>query len=343
MDEIESNTIDLIVTSPPYPMIEMWDSLFSRLNKKIQVALQDGVGLKAFNLMHAELEKVWREVVRVVKPGGIVCINIGDATRKINNNFQLFPNHVKITMFLQANGFVVLPSILWRKPTNSPNKFLGSGMLPTNAYISLEHEYILIFRKGNEKRTLPPAFEDRYQSAYFWEERNKWFSDMWLDLKGIPQKMNNRIGNKGKVRERSAAFPLKLPYRLINMFSIYGDTILDPFWGTGTTTLAAMISGRNSMGYEINSEFLESFKLDLKKLKKTTESINYNRVMEHIEYINNYKKKGRDPKYKAKNYGFSVITKQEIGILFYSITTYKENRNKIIVNYKEFELKKNVN
>jgi len=338
MDEIESNSIDLVVTSPPYPMIEMWDSLFSRLNKRIQVALQEGVGLNAFNLMHAELEKVWSEVVRVVKPGGIVCINIGDATRKISNNFQLFPNHVRITMFLQDNGFSVLPSILWRKPTNSPNKFLGSGMLPTNAYITLEHEYILIFRKGNEKRTLPPAFEDRYHSAYFWEERNKWFSDMWLDLKGISQKMNNRIGNNGKIRERSAAFPLKLPYRLINMFSIYGDTILDPFWGTGTTTLAAMVSGRNSLGYEINSEFLGSFKLELKDLKNTAQAINNKRLKDHIEFITNYKKKGKDPKYEAKNYEFSVITKQEIEILLYSIKNFRENENKYTILYDKFEL-----
>jgi len=338
MDEIESNTIDLIVTSPPYPMIEMWDSIFSRLNEKIQGALREGAGLKAFNLMHAELEKVWREVVRIVKPGGIVCINIGDATRKINNNFQLFPNHVKATTFFQNNEFVVLPSILWRKPTNSPNKFLGSGMLPTNAYISLEHEHILIFRKGDEKRKLPKAFENRYHSAYFWEERNKWFSDLWLDLTGVSQKMTNRVGKDGKIRERSAAFPLKLPYRLINMFSIYGDTILDPFWGTGTTTLAAMVSGRNSVGYEINSEFLENFKIELKALKNTAQSINSKRIKDHIEFIKDYKKKGKDPKYRSNNYEFSVITKQEIEFLLYSIKNHKESENIFTVLYDEFKL-----
>jgi len=338
MDEVESNSIDLIVTSPPYPMIEMWDSLFSRLNEKIQGALQKGAHLEAFNLMHQELEKVWLEVVRIVKPGGIVCINVGDATRTINNNFQLFPNHVRVTTFFQDNGFVVLPSILWKKPTNSPNKFLGSGMLPTNAYISLEHEHILIFRKGNEKRKLPPAFETRYQSAYFWEERNKWFSDLWLDIKGVSQKMNNQTGNKGKLRERSAAFPLKLPYRLINMFSIYEDTILDPFWGKGTTTFAAMISGRNSIGYEINSEFLESFKIGLRDLKETARSINNERLKDHVEFVKNYKKNGKEPKYKSKNYEFSVITKQETEILLYSINEHKESKDHFTVLYNEFEL-----
>ena len=111
MHEVQSGTIDLIVTSPPYPMIEMWDSVFSKINNEIQIALQEGFGLKAFNLMHKELEKVWCEVERVVKPGGIVCINIGDATRNINNSFQLFSNHAKIISFFQYNNYVVLAVI----------------------------------------------------------------------------------------------------------------------------------------------------------------------------------------------------------------------------------------
>ncbi|GAG89406.1 unnamed protein product, partial [marine sediment metagenome] len=82
---------------------------------------------------------------------------------------------------------------------------------------------------GDKKRELSPGLENRYNSAYFWEERNKWFSDLWADIRGMSQKLNNINGNKKKIRERSAAFPLKLPFRLINMFSIYGDTVLDPF------------------------------------------------------------------------------------------------------------------
>ena len=167
MGEIKSNTIDLIITSPPYPMIEMWDSLFSSLNIDIRDALQEQNGKTAFRLMHEELDKVWIESVRVIKEGGYVCINIGDATRSINNNFQLYPNHIKILAFFQRNGFSVLPSILWRKPTNSPTKFMGSGMLPPNAYITLEHEHILILRKGENKRKFPPKSETRYNSAYF--------------------------------------------------------------------------------------------------------------------------------------------------------------------------------
>ena len=134
-----------------------------------------------------------------------------------------------------------------------PNKFMGSGMLPAGAYATLEHEYILILRKGNKREF--KSKEDklrRQQSAFFWEERNVWFSDIWEDLKGTKQ---NNIDKH--IRERSGAYPFELPYRIINMFSLRGDTVLDPFLGTGTTTLACMATARNSIGYEVNPNFKE--------------------------------------------------------------------------------------
>ena len=334
MSEIESNTIDLMITSPPYPMIEMWDQLFSTLNEEIKQALEEEDSKKAFNLMHQELDNVWREVARVLKLGGIACINIGDATRKIGKNFQLFPNHVKITNFFQDNDFIELPCILWRKPTNSPNKFLGSGMLPPNAYVTLEHEYILIFRKGNIKRKVPPKSENRYNSAFFWEERNKWFSDVWEDIRGISQNLNKNNNNQKNIRKRSAAFPLQIPYRL--MFSLYKDLILDPFWGTGTTSLAAMISTRNSIGYEINSKFMELFKENMGKLRKLNSEINNNRIHQHLEFIKHYMNKDKDIKYNSAHYKFPVITKQEIDVLLYSIKNYSQDENKFILNHQKF-------
>jgi len=337
MSELESNSVDLMITSPPYPMVEMWDSLFFTLNNEIKKALEKEDGKKIFELMHIELEKVWNEVARVLKLGGIACINIGDATRKIGYNFQLFPNHVKITNFFQNNEFIELPCILWRKPTNSPNKFLGSGMLPPNAYVTLEHEYVLIFRKGNIKRDIPPKAENRYHSAFFWEERSKWFSDIWDDIRGVSQNLEKTNSGQNEMRDRSAAYPLELPYRLINMFSLYSDTILDPFWGTGTTSLAAMISARNSIGYEINSEFMEIFKQNIKKLKQLNININKNRVNQHIKFIERYRKKGKDVKYSSAYYGFPVITKQEIELLLYSIKDYHEDENKFILNHQKFE------
>ncbi|MHA2392064.1 MAG: DNA-methyltransferase [Promethearchaeota archaeon] len=336
MCEIESGSVDLVITSPPYPMIEMWDLHFSSLNKDIKQALEEEESIRAFNLMHKELDKVWKEVSRVLKKGGIACVNIGDATRKIGKNFQLFPNHVKTINTFLNNEFVELPCILWRKPTNSPNKFLGSGMLPPNAYVTLEHEYILIFRKGGTKQAIAPKSEKRYNSAFFWEERNKWFSDIWEDIRGISQTLNKNNTNHNKLRERTAAYPIELPYRLINMFSIYGDLILDPFWGTGTTSLAAMISTRNSIGYEINPEFIDVFRRSLKELKQLNSDINNKRLNQHVKYIRNYRNNVKEVKYNSNHYKFPVVTKQEIDILLHLIKSFHENRYEFLVNHEKF-------
>ena len=151
MSDIPSDSVDLVVTSPPYPMISMWDTLFSEQNDSIDKALSDNKGLIAFELMHEQLDLIWNETWRVLKEGGFVCINIGDATRTINGTFMLYPNHSRIISGMLEIGFNSLPEILWRKQTNAPNKFMGSGMLPAGAYITLEHEYILIFRKGKRR------------------------------------------------------------------------------------------------------------------------------------------------------------------------------------------------
>ena len=150
MEAVDSESINLVVTSPPYPMIEMWDQSFSTWDANIADTLNADDGNRAFSLMHQCLDRVWRQVQRVVADGGIVCVNIGDAVRTIKGNFKLYPNHVRIISIFNKLGFSLLPVIIWRKPTNSPNKFMGSGMLPPNAYITLEHEYILVFRKKNK-------------------------------------------------------------------------------------------------------------------------------------------------------------------------------------------------
>ena len=243
MDEIDPESVHLMVTSPPYPMIEMWDEIFSSINKEIGVCLKNGNGKKTFDLMHDELNRVWKEVDRVLVNGGIACINIGDATRKINDSFQLYSNHTKITQYFLSMNYQALPLIIWRKSTNKPNKFMGSGMLPTNAYVTLEHEYILIFRKGGNRKFSQDDKLNRNRSAYFWEERNNWFSDVWFGLTGVSQNLNDK-----ELRKRSGAYPFELSYRLINMYSVQGDTVLDPFLGTGTTTISAICSNRNSIG-----------------------------------------------------------------------------------------------
>jgi len=284
----------------------MWDSLFCSLNPEIGNLLEQFNGAWAFELMNQELDKVWDELDRVVKDGGFVCINIGDATRKIGEQFQLYSNHSRITSKFINLGFQPLPVILWRKTTNAPNKFMGSGMLPAGAYVTLEHEYILIFRKGG-KREFRNADDKkiRNQSAFFWEERNRWFSDSW-DLKGIKQATNDE-----NVRERNAAYPFELPYRLINMYSVKGDTVLDPFLGTGTTTFAAIASERNSIGIEYDRNFSSKILSSLKDLCKTANCLITKRLEDHIVFCEEYRRDKGPLKYKNRCFGFPVMTKQE--------------------------------
>ena len=305
MAEIDSNSISLLVTSPVYPMIELWDPLFSNLNPDIKRALENGDGFLAFELMHQILDDVWKEVFRVLKVGGVACINIGDAVRTIRKNFCLYPNHSRILTFCLELGFSSLPHIIWRKPTNAPNKFMGSGMLPPGAYVTLEHEYILILRKG-EKRGFQTVSDklNRQKSSYFWEERNIWFSDQW-DIKGTLQTLDN------ETRTRSAAFAFELAYRLVNMFSVKGDLILDPFLGTGTTTLAAMSSGRNSVGYEIESSFKQVIMQRLEDIVLFANEFIEKRLTNHRNFVQERIAHEKPIKYVNKVYGFPVITKQE--------------------------------
>ncbi|MBT8342697.1 MAG: site-specific DNA-methyltransferase [Desulfatitalea sp.] len=310
MKALDDKCVDLVVTSPPYPMIEMWDALFEGCNRKIGQALKTNDTGAAFELMHAVLDAVWREVHRVVKPGGVVCINIGDATRTIDGRFRLYANHARIIATFIALGFDQLPAVIWRKPTNAPNKFMGSGMLPPSAYVTLEHEYILIFRKGAKREfNRPKEKARRRQSAYFWEERNAWFSDVWYDLVGTPQSMK-----RNGARDRSAAFPFELPYRLIHMFSIQGDMVLDPFLGTGTTMLAAMATGRCSTGYEIEPAFKTSLLQQLPDLPAMANEMVERRLARHTEFVRERRQRKGDLKHHNHVYDMPVITRQEVDL-----------------------------
>jgi DNA modification methylase len=307
MAALASGSIDLIVTSPPYPMIEMWDEMFSKQDPEILEALNNKNGSLAFELMHRKLDLVWDECWRVLKDGGIVCINVGDATRTLNKNFTLYSNHSRIISYMLKTGFSALPEILWRKQTNAPNKFMGSGMLPPGAYVTLEHEFILIFRKGR-KREFRKADDkkNRLESSFFWEERNVWYSDIWMDLKGTAQ---NLFDNK--VRKRSASFPFEIPYRLINMFSVKGDTVLDPFLGIGTTAFAALAACRNSVGYEVEENFRDLI------FSKTKSIVSYSndritvRIKNHCDFIKKRLEENIVFKHINNYYNFPVVTQQE--------------------------------
>ena len=316
---LNDNSIHLVCTSCPYPMIEMWDTSFANQNPDIKEALDKEEAEKAFELMHLILDDVWKELYRVVVPGGIVCINIGDATRTLEKNFQLFNNHTRLASAMNKVGFQSLPEILWRKQTNAPNKFMGSGMLPPGAYVTLEHEFILIFRKGEKRVFSNVETEKRRESAYFWEERNIWFSDVW-EFKGVKQKMPVNTS-----RGRSGAFPFELAYRLINMFSIKGDTILDPFLGTGTTMIAAIASERNSIGIEIDETLRESIRSNILSSVDYINSIIENRIKFHNDFIIERRFLKDVSKYTNIHYGFNVITKQEVFLKFNMLKDLKSS------------------
>jgi DNA modification methylase len=315
MSQITDESVDLVVTSPPYPMIQMWDQLFSSLSSEAKKALDVNDGNAAFEAMHCELDKVWRELYRVLKPGSFACINIGDATRTIDERFQLYPNHARIITAFRSIGFDSLPVILWRKQTNAPNKFMGSGMLPSGAYVTLEHEYILIFRKGS-KREFKSSQEksERMKSSFFWEERNKWFSDIW-DFKGTAQELNN-----AELRGRSAAYPLELAYRLINMYSLYHTTVLDPFMGTGTTMLAAVSCVRNSIGIEIDPAFSSHIMQQAADFLPIANGLLSSRISAHTAFVESQIKSKKEMKYINVPHGFPVVTRQETDLHLFKLT-----------------------
>ncbi len=330
--DLAEDSIDLVVTSPPYPMIEMWDQVFTAMAPAVEKTLAKGKGMDAFDIMHRQLDRVWHGIYRVLKPGGFACINIGDAVRTLDSHFMLYPNHARIMSCLLALGFTSLPAVLWRKQTNAPNKFMGSGMLPAGAYVTLEHEYILVVRKGGKRVfKTPEDKKKRHESAFFWEERNQWFSDIWMDLKGTRQGMTDKA-----LRQRSGAFPFELPYRLICMYSLKGDTVLDPFMGIGTTALAAMAAGRNSAGFELETGFAPAIALRADAIVDFSNALITQRLDHHREFISHRLENKKVVKHTNMHYGFPVVTSQEKALLLNRPLSLKKlSHTRFQIDYSE--------
>ena len=228
MRSVADRSVALVVTSPPYPMIPQWDAAFRSM------------GARDYPAMLQVLADAWGECHRVLVSGGILAVNIGDALRSTDGEFRLWPNQAETMVAARRLGFRPLPYVLWKKPTNKPNAFLGSGFLPPNAYVTLDCEFVLLFRKGGLRR-FPPHDAARLASRFERSERDAWFSQIWGDVRGARQDHGDG---------RTGAFPEAIPERLVRMFSVVGDTVLDPFAGTGTTLWAAAAWGRNAIGYE---------------------------------------------------------------------------------------------
>jgi DNA modification methylase len=330
LDFLADASVDLVVTSPPYPMIAMWDEVFRAADPTAGAALAAGDGPAAFARMHAGLAPCWDELLRVTRPGGFICVNIGDATRTAGGVFRLYPNHVKIEAAFLEREADILPRIIWRKTTNAPNKFMGSGVLPAGAYVTLEHEYILIIRKpGKRNFNAPAEKERRRRSAIFWEERNAWFSDLWT-LSGARQALAGGAG-----RDRSAAFPLELAVRLIAMYSLQGDTVLDPFAGTGTTACAALTLGRNSVSADIDPALATAAGANLAAFLPAAMQLGRERLERHEAFDGEHRRAGKEFAYSYRVYGFPVKSGQEQKLMVpVPIAVYPEKKLQFRVEYE---------
>ncbi len=308
-------------------MIAMWDESFGEQDPEIPAALLQGRAGEAFERMHAILDRVWFSCARVLRPGGLACINIGDATRTIGEDFRLYTNHSRVTATFESVGLSSLPPVIWRKSTNAPNKFMGSGMFPAGAYVTLEHEYLLVFRKGRKRTFSGSDLGRRRRSAYFWEERNSWFSDLW-QLNGTRQ-----LTAGGSVRARSGAFPLEIALRLVLMYSAEGDIVLDPFTGTGTTQFAALSTGRSSIGIDRDPGILEAARRTLRSAASTANAVTERRIAAHRAFEIETERAGKPLGYWNEHHGFRVKTRQETAIALRTVTSIREDGGVVYACY----------
>jgi len=239
LDWIADQSVHLIVTSPPYFNLKRYNDHPGQLGN-----------LERYDEFLEELEKVWRHCYRVLTPGGRLVCNVGDVcvARRANRGRHLvLPLHADISVQARRIGFDYLTPILWHKIANAQFEARGNGAgflgkpYEPNAIIKNDVEYLLMFRKPGRYRS--PTKEQRATSRLTKEEQSRWFRSIWSDITGA------------STREHPAPFPVELAYRLVRMFSFTGDTVLDPFAGTGTTTIAAMMCDRNSIANEVDPEY----------------------------------------------------------------------------------------
>ncbi|MDW8184894.1 MAG: DNA methyltransferase [Anaerolineae bacterium] len=234
MAEVPDESVALIVTSPPYWHI-----------KNYGVAGQIGYGQTLHEYL-IDLSRVWRETWRVLQPGRRLCINIGDqfARAVTYGRYKVIPLHAEIIAQCEAIGFDYMGAIIWRKKTTMRTTggatVMGSFPYPPNGIVELDYEFILLFKKPGRPPSVPPSA--REASKLTKEEWKAFFSGHW-DFGGERQVLHE------------AMFPEELPYRLIRMFSFVGETVLDPFVGSGTTVRAALRLNRKAIGYEIQPAF----------------------------------------------------------------------------------------
>ncbi len=250
MSELKDNSMHLAITSPPYWQLKDYGN-------DNQIGFND-----SYENYINNLNLVWKECYRVLHNGCRLCVNIGDqfARSVYYGRYKVIPIREEIIKFCENIGFDYMGAIIWQKITTSNTTGggiqMGSYPYPRNGILKLDYEFILIFKKLGEAPK--PAKEQKERSIMTAEEWNTFFAGHW-NFTGTRQ--NNHI----------AMFPEELPKRLIKMFSFIGENILDPFGGSGTTSLAAKNLDRNSAIYEINPEFISIIK---EKLGANQQNIN---------------------------------------------------------------------
>jgi modification methylase len=269
MESIKDKSVNLVITSPPYWQLKDYGT-------ENQIGYND-----SYEDYINNLNLVWKESYRVLDNGCRLCVNIGDqfARAVYYGRYKVIPIRTEIIKFCESIGFDYMGAIIWQKNTTSNTtggaSLMGSFPTPRNGILSIDYEFILIFKKlGKPTR---PSKEIKEQSKMTVKEWKEYFAGHW---------------NFGGARQDGhiAMFPEELPKRLIKMFAFKGDTVLDPFLGSGTTTLAAKNLGRNSIGYEINPEFIPFIKKKLNIEDSETDTSNSSNLQLKIKLNDETKK-----------------------------------------------------
>lgn len=234
------NSIQLVVTSPPYWTLKRYNENVEQLGH-----------VADYDLFMEGLDEVWRNCFRALVPGGRLIINVGDlclSRRKNNGRHTVVPLHATIQERCKAIGFDNLATIIWHKIANANYEvsggggFLGKPYEP-NAVIKNDIEFVLMQRKPGGYRS--PTRLERLLSIISAGNYQIWFRQIWSDLTGTSHP------------KHPAPYPIEFAERLVRMFSFVGDTVLDPFMGTGTTNLACARWGRNSIGIEVDDDYFD--------------------------------------------------------------------------------------
>jgi DNA modification methylase len=239
MSELTDQSVHLIITSPPYWQLKDYGS-------KKQIGFHD-----TYQEYINNLNLVWNESFRVLHPGCRLCINIGDQfSRSVYyGRYKVIPIRTEIIRFCETIGLDYMGGIIWQKVTTTNTSggatIMGSFPYPRNGILKIDYEFILIFKKTGQAPKV--SNEIKQASKLTTQDWNQYFNGHWY-FKGERQ------------QQHLAMFPLELPHRLIKMYSFIGDVVLDPFLGSGTTSLAAKNLGRNSVGYEIHAKYLPIIK-----------------------------------------------------------------------------------